>query len=291
VFVFALLVTRLWVPTEGQITSVRSFFGVHSVVETADHNYHVLFHGTTMHGAMRIRDASGNGAAGRPEPLSYFYFGGPMSDAIEATRGARGTLGNVAILGLGAGSLACHLREGEQWTFFEIDPEVVRIARDPKLFRFLSSCAPSAPIMLGDARLTLAATPGQYDLIVLDVFSSDAIPVHLLTREAFAGYLSRLAPNGVIAAHVSNRHMELVSVVGAVGGAEGLIAYVKYDRKPLDGYRNNAIVVALARKIADLGDLPSRDGWQPVINRGVSPWTDDYADLLGAIIREKFGGG
>jgi hypothetical protein len=289
--VFALLLIRLWQPGEQSITTVRSFFGVHRVIETADKTHHILFHGTTVHGVMRVRDGAGNPVVGRPDPLSYFYFGGPISDSIEATRRARGTLDNVAVLGLGAGSLACHRREGERWTFFEIDPEVARIAGDPKLFRFLSVCAPSAPIVLGDARLTLAAMTSQYDLIVLDVFSSDAIPVHLLTREAFAGYLSRLAPHGVIVAHVSNKHMELVSVVGAVGAAEGLISYVKYDGAPLDfdhTYRANAIVVALSKSPADLGDLPSRAGWDPVMSSGVTAWTDDYSNLLSAIFREKF---
>ena len=290
--VLALVLTRVWQPGGERISTVRSFFGVHQVVVSNDRTHFMLYHGTTLHGAMRVRDASGNLVVGRPEPATYYYVGGPISDAIEAARGAHGTLGIVAAVGLGTGSLACHRHEGELWTFFEIDSEVVRIARDPKLFRFLSDCAPSAKIVLGDARLTLAATPAQYDLIVLDAFSSDAIPVHLLTREAFAGYLSRLAPHGVIVAHVSNRHLELVSVVGAVGAAEGLVAYVKYDRAALDfrqTYRANAIVVALAKDKADLGDLPSRAGWEPVVNRGVRAWTDDYSDLLSAIIREKFG--
>ena len=245
---------------------MRSFFGVHQVVVSADRTHQILFHGTTIHGAMRVRDEAGNPITGRPEPLTYYYFGGPISDAIEAARGVRSTLGKVALIGLGTGSLACHSREGEQWAFFEIDPEVVRIASDPKFFRFLSACAPSAKIVQGDARLTLAAQPERYDLIVLDAFSSDAIPVHLLTREAFASYLAHLAPKGMIVAHVSNRHMELVSVVSAVGAAEGLVVFVKYDRASLDymkTYRANAIVVALARNVADLGDLPSRVGWDP----------------------------
>jgi hypothetical protein len=288
--VFALLLIRLWQPGERQIISVRSFFGIHQVIETPDRSHYLLFHGTTVHGAMRVRDASGKPAVGRPEPLSYYYFGGPLSEVVEASRKARGRLSKVAVLGLGAGSLACHSQKGEEWTFFEIDPEVVRIARDPKLFRFLSVCAPSAPIVLGDARLTIAATPAQYDLIVLDVFSSDAIPVHLLTREAFADYLSHLAPHGVIVAHVSNRNMELVSVVGAIGATNGLVAYVRYDRTPPENYHAASEVVALAREIGDLGNLPSRPGWQPIVNRGTTAWTDDYSNLLGAVIREKFGG-
>jgi hypothetical protein len=295
VIVVALLVTRLWQPGSGQniIAAVRSFFGVHQVVETTDRTHYLLFDGTTIHGAMRVRDASGAPVLGRPEPTTYYYFGGPISDAIEATRRPHGTLDRVAVIGLGAGSLACYRHESEQWTFFEIDPEVVRIAQNPKLFRFLSACAPAAPIVLGDGRLTLARTSDRYNLIVLDAFSSDAIPVHLLTREAFAGYLLRLAPHGVIVAHVSNRHLELVSVVAAAGAAEGLIAYVKYDGVPLDSdqhpYRAPAIVVALAKNTADLGDLPARKGWQRVVDHGVTAWTDSYSNVFGALIRMKMG--
>jgi len=146
--------------------------------------------------------------------------------------------------------------------------------------------------VLGDARLTLAASLKYYDLIVLDAFSSDAIPVHLLTREAFAGYLMRLSPHGIIAVHVSNQHMELASVVAAVGKAEGLTAYVREDDKANDftkDYRANAEVVALARSKADFGDLPSRYGWRPLAPMpSVAAWTDDYSDVLHAILRKTF---
>jgi len=291
--VIALSITRLWTPGFTPIHTTRSFFGVHQVVETADRSHYLLFHGTTIHGAARVRDDAGNPVTGRPEPLTYYYFGGPLSDAIAAVRGVRGRLEQVGLVGLGAGSLACHRRAGEAWTFFEIDPEVVRIARDPAYFRFLSVCAPDARIVTGDARLTLAATPGFYDLIVLDAFSSDAIPAHLLTREAFAGYQQHLAPHGAIAVHVSNRHLELATVVAAVGAAEGFTAYVKQDDAANDfahDYRANALVVVLAKDAADLGDLPARAGWHPLTNIGTTPWTDDYSNVLGAIIRQKFGG-
>ena len=129
---------------------------------------------------------------------------------------------------------------------------------------------------------------------MLDAFSSDAIPVHLLTREAFAGYLTRLEPGGVIAIHVSNRHMELASVVAAVGKTEGLVAYVKQDDQAnefLKDYRANAEVMVLARSVADLGDLPQRRGWRPIQPiPGIAAWTDDYSDVLRAILRKKLGG-
>jgi spermidine synthase len=288
VLVLALLVMRLWAPGDKALLTARSFFGVHHVAETADRTHYLLINGTTVHGAEQVRDAAGVPMLGQPEPLTYYYPGSPISEAIEAARGAQPAFGQVAVIGLGAGSLACYRREGEQWTFFEIDPVVATIARDPKLFRFLSACAPAAPIVLGDGRLTLAATAARYDLIVLDAFSSDTIPVHLLTREAFGAYLSHLAPNGTIIAHLSNRHLELVSVVAAIAATQGLVAYVKYDRSALDTdhtYRLNSVVVALARNEADLGVLPAREGWHPAHSHGVAAWTDDYSNVLGALIR------
>ena len=290
--VFAFVLTGLWRPGLHQVEIARSFFGVHQVVDTADGTHRLLFNGVTIHGAERIRPDAGEALPDRPEPLTYYYSGGPLSDVIEAARGAQHGLSRAAIVGLGTGSLACYRRDGERWTYYEIDPEVVRIARDQGYFHFLSACASDQPIVLGDARLTLADSAERYELIVLDAFSSDAIPVHLLTREAFTGYLRRLAPHGVIAVHVSNRHMELASVVAAVGKAEGLTAYERQDDQANEfttDYRANAEVVALARNAADLGDLPSRRGWRkldPI--PGVAAWTDDYSDILHAILRKSF---
>jgi hypothetical protein len=291
--VLAFAITAVWRAGVTSVETERSFFGVNRVVETADGAYRLLFHGTTIHGAERVRDAAGAPVTTGPVPLTYYYFGGPISEAVEAARSARGRLDRVAAVGLGTGSMACHKRDGERWTFFEIDPVVIRLASDEKNFRFLSACGPIERIVPGDARLTLAASSGRYDLIVLDAFSSDAIPVHLLTREAFAGYLTKLAPNGVIAVHVSNRHMELASVVSSVGATEGLIAYVKQDDQANDlrkDYRANAQVVVLAKSVGDFGDLPSRRGWTRLEpTTGVAAWTDDYSDVLRAILRKALG--
>lgn len=286
----AFAITGLWPAGMMPVETARSFFGVHRVVETADRTHRLLFHGTTIHGAERVRNATGRPVEGRPPPLTYYYFGGPISEAVKAARGVRGRFDRVAVVGLGTGSLACHKRDGERWTFFEIDPEVIRLASDERYFRFLSACGPVERVVPGDARITLAASSGHFDLIVLDAFSSDSIPVHLLTREALAGYLTRLAPDGMIVAHVSNRHMELAGVLSAVGAAEGLIAYVKQDDQAnpsLKDYRANAKVVALARSVADIGDLPARRGWrrlEPPL--GAATWTDDYSDVLHAILRK-----
>ncbi len=283
--------TALWLPGRNNVEVTRSFFGVHKVVDTADGKYRLLFHGTTIHGAERLRADDGALIAGRPEPLAYYYRGGPISETILSTRAQRGKLANVAAVGLGTGSLACYRERGENWTFFEIDPEVVRLARDPARFRFIASCAPDVPIVLGDARLTLSASAQQYDLIILDAFSSDAIPAHLLTREALAGYLAQLKRGGVIVMHISNRHLELAQLVAAVGATEGLVTLVKTDRQANDfatNYRSNAMVAALARNEKDMSRLLRLKGWERISPTGVTPWTDDYSDLISSLIRKKF---
>jgi predicted membrane-bound spermidine synthase len=216
-----------------------------------------------------------------------------LSETVEVTRAARHGLDHVAVVGLGAGSLACYRQDPEQWTFFEIDPKVVRIARDPRMFRFLSVCAPAMPIVLGDARLTLAASTERYDLIVLDAFSSDTIPVHLLTREAFAIYLAHLAPHGVLVVHGSNRHLDLIPVVAAAARADGLVGLLREDLmgEPVSvQFKAASSVMALARDGADLRDLAARPGWKPLApSAAVAPWTDDYSNVLGAMLRRKLG--
>jgi hypothetical protein len=291
--VFAFVLTGAWTPGLNRLETIRSFFGVHQVIETGDGSFRVLMHGTTIHGAWRLRDDSGIALAGRPEPLTYYYRGGPLSESIELTRAAHGGLANVAVVGLGAGSLACYRQDAEHWTFYEIDPTVIRIARDPRMFRFLSDCAPSAQVVLGDARLTLAAADTRYDLIVLDAFSSDTIPVHLLTAEAFAIYVSHLTPHGVLAIHGSNRHLDLVPVIAAAAQSAGLVALHK-DEQIGDlvaaKFKASSSVIALAHDRADLRGLAARDGWRPLApSAAVAPWTDDYSNVLGAMIRRKLG--
>lgn len=289
--VLAFVFSALWQPGQTNIENTRSFFGVHKVALSPDGNYRLLFHGTTIHGADKIRSSDGAPVTGRAEPLAYYYRGGPISETILATRFSRGKLENVAAVGLGTGSLACYREGRENWTFFEIDPEVVRLARDPQRFRFLSSCAPDMPIVLGDARLTLAESNQQYDLILLDAFSSDAIPAHLLTREAVAGYLKRLKPNGVIVMHISNRHLELSHIVAAVGASEGLVTLVKTDvsrNNFVQDYKSNATVAVLARNWSAIEGIAKLPGWERVAHDGVRPWTDDYSDLISSLLRKKF---
>src|SRR5258707_8837945 len=148
---------------------------------------------------------------------------GPAFGAVVGT--VDGPVG-LAVIGLGAGALACRGAPHDTVHYYEIDPAIVRIARDPYLFSFLWVCRPAVPIILGDARLTLADAPdGSYDLIVVDAFSSDAIPIHLLTREAMALYLNKLTPRGMVVMHVSNRHLELASLVAGIAATNGHLTH------------------------------------------------------------------
>ena len=271
-------------------TSVRSFFGVHKIVDGDDGMFRILMHGTTEHGAQQFRDEEGRALTGRPEPLTYYHAQSPMAQGIAAVRARKNGPLRVGVVGLGTGTLACHVEPGDTWRFYEIDPAVVQISRTEARFTYLAQCAPNVPIVLGDARLTLADAPdGAYDVLVVDAFSSDAIPVHLLTREAMAIYKAKLAPGGIALVHVSNRHMELASVVAAIAEANGLIARAIDSDVGADdaNHKFSSHLVAVARADADFGALAQGDEWK--IQRpdpGQWVWTDDYTNIVGAILRK-----
>lgn len=267
-------------------TSYRGFFGVIRIVETADGRFRLLTHGTTIHGAQRIAGADTR----PPEPLTYYHRGGPFADVIAAAR-ASGSIGNVGAIGLGTGSLACYRKIDEDWKFFEIDPIVARLASDPAKFNYLSDCAPDAELVIGDARLTLGDEPrGKYGLLVLDAFSSDAIPVHLLTREAFTMYLSKLAEGGILAFHITNRNMDLRPVLAAAAKELNLIALTRHGghgHDLRDTYKSASRLVAFARRNATLDPLRALDGWVPLQGKGWRVWTDDYSNVLSAILASQ----
>jgi SAM-dependent methyltransferase len=232
---------------------------------------------------MRLRDVEGR-PIDRPEPTTYYHPQGGLADVIRATQQGRPAV-RVGAVGLGTGSLAWYVRPSDQWTFFEIDPDVVDIARDPRRFRFLAN-APPVAVTLGDARLTLqAVAPASLDLLVLDAFSSDAIPVHLLTVEALRLYAGKLAPGGRLALHISNRNLELASVVAANAAEAGLSAVIRRDRdvEPAE-QRTASDVVALSAEPAALAGLGP--GWKPLArDPSVRAWTDDYANVFAALWR------
>ncbi|MFI5014639.1 MAG: spermidine synthase [Hyphomicrobiales bacterium] len=287
--VLLLALTQAYQPGSGQSVFARSFFGVMKAMPYGEGGrFRALIHGTTIHGAERILDDDGRPVSGPLEPLTYYYPGGPLAEAIAAARGAKGRLPRVAIIGLGVGTLACYRHEGEDWRFFEIDPEVVRLATDASLFHYLSSCAPDAAIRLGDARLTIAEERPGYDLVVIDAFSSDAVPAHLLTKEAVALYVTKLAPDGALIFNISNRNIELGSVLAASAEANGLVMLWKRDQSPVDTERtmhSQAEVAVLARQPQDTGIAPTAAGWASASSAGTRVWSDDYSDLVGAIWR------
>lgn len=272
----------------------RSFFGVHRVFVSSDKQLRVLMHGTTIHGAERIVDETGNKVTAA-KPATYYYPGGPMARGVDAARVATGNLRDglrVGVVGLGAGSMSCYSRSGEAWRFYEIDPVVVQIARDPTKFTFLDRCRPNADIVLGDARQTLTKEPaGYFHYLVIDAFSSDAIPVHLLTVEALQLYLGKLAPDGILALHVSNRHMDLVSVVSALTtktpGVHAVLARDQISGNTFDSAAS--YVVFITKSEASMQPLRTFPYMLPMPEPNQAAWTDDYSNILTAIWRKYRG--
>ena len=221
----SLLFVILFGADAGKRDFVRSFFGVHKIQEADEGQFRILKHGTIEHGAQRIRDADGNLLTGRPAAITYYHDKSPMVEGLNAARAKRGGGPvNVAVVGLGTGTFACQTKPEDTLTYFEIDPAVVRIAKNPKRFSFLTECRPDVKIVIGDARLTLSDQPdGQFDMILIDAFSSDAIPTHLLTKEAMAIYKRKIKPDGLILMHISNKHMALASAVAGIAKANGLV--------------------------------------------------------------------
>jgi len=216
-----------------------------------------------------------------------------MSRVIEAVRARKGGPLRTAVIGLGSGSLACRIAPGETWRFFEIDPTIIAIARDPDRFTFLSSCAPSLPIVLGDARLTFAQEPDHvYDLIIVDAYSSDAIPVHLATAEAMGIYKSKLSPQGVVMMHISNRHLELRSVVEGIAAANGLKTWIwsnASEETDDENYVFGSDVAISAENESDIGALSNDKFWVLTPpNPAVRTWTDDYSNIAGAVWRKYY---
>jgi hypothetical protein len=291
--ILGLVLIRAYPADEGRVVTARSFFGVHKIVVTPSGQYHVLMHGTTIHGAQKFLNDDGSPVTGRPEPISYYHKSGGIGQAITAIREVKGAPLHVAVIGVGAGTLTCAAERGETWKFFDIDQTMVDTARDPRYFTYIQKCAPDVKPVIGDARLTFAKEPdGIYDLIIVDAYSSDAIPIHLATQEAMQIYKSKLAPHGAVVMHVSNRHLELESVVVGIADANELKSWV-YDEDSGrdDEYIFATDVVVSAREEADVGKLASSDKWaETEPTEGERVWTDDYSNILGAVYRRlRFG--
>jgi len=269
----------------------RSYFGVYRVGSAGDFN--ILMHGTTLHGAQRVRDDKGEEIKGRPIPATYYYPKSPMAQSVRIIRerlaksapeGQDAPKGRYGVIGLGSGSMACHSEPGEQWRIFEIDPLMVSIAKNPDNFSFIARCQPEPDIVLGDARLTMSKErDNSFDLIVVDAFSSDAVPVHLMTAEALSLFLSKVKPTGVVVLHVSNRYLDLDGIAAAtlplVKGAKGAI--VSDDAADGSYAETSSTVVVLAKSDEALAPFRQLETNLELDPRGLRPWTDDFSDIIG----------
>jgi hypothetical protein len=288
----ALVMVRLSPTDEHHVHTARSFFGVYKVFDTADSRFRVLQNGSTIHGAQPLRDADGKPIESHPpKQLTYYAPGFGMEHTITAVRKRKGAPISVAIVGLGTATLTCYREPGDDWRIFEIDVVMIGLSRDSGLFDYLRDCAPQVPIVVGDARRMLAREPdGRFDVILLDAFSSDTIPIHLITRDAMAMFKRKLAPHGVVVMHVSNRYLELSSVVAGIAAANGLRSWESHgENGGADDYEYvfTSDVVIAAESAADIGELAeSKDFVQSLPDPNQRVWTDDYCNIVGAVWRK-----
>ncbi|MFM9996754.1 MAG: spermidine synthase [Phycisphaerales bacterium] len=267
----------------------RTFFGVHRVAVDRSGRWILLSHGTTRHGLQSTDPVKAL------TPTMYYHPTGPIGQVFK-TRENDPTFDQVAIVGLGTGGLAAYGKAGQTFTFFEIDPKVEWIAKESKLFTFLDRTPAQVTVKIGDGRVKLREAPDKlYDLIIIDAFSSDAIPIHLITREAVAEYFDKLAPGGMIAFHISNRYLDLRPVLAAIAqdlnarpGTDA-VAIVRDDQDldPKDEAEGkiDTTWVVLARRLEDAGTLAQDERWLEMQARPDAPrWTDDYSNILKVFI-------
>jgi len=276
----------------GMVMKDRSFFGVIEVAsfELEHGKVHMFSHGTTLHNLQMMKPGL------RKIPLSYYSEGGTFDQALDAARVSYGGDLNVSIVGLGAGAMACHEQSGDDWTYFEIDPAIVDMAMNPEYFTYMQDCSFESDVRIGDARLKIKdLAEGSQDIIMIDAFSSNVIPAHLVTKEALELYRSRLKEDGLIFFHTSNRLLDVTSVVVHLAMSEGLEArYISY-KKPKDvkyeKYVNSSDAVVVGTKTAieaaKLGDSWTQFSPSP----DVGEWTDDYSHIWGTLIARHRGNG
>ncbi len=273
------------VEPEGGSTTLfrgRSFFGVYRVRLNSDASRVSLLHGTTLHGTQNLD------AKLRTTPISYYFPSGPIGQIFHSFAQPRANA-NIGLVGLGSGALACYAKPGQSFTFFEIDPLIERIARDPKLFTYLRDCPAKLAITIGDARVSLVKAPQRhFDLLVLDAFSSDAIPVHLLTLEALQLYIDKLADDGIAAIHISNRYLDLEPVLGRLATELKLNALVRSDDErseaEIDQGKFSSTWVIMSRVEKSLQLFADDRRWEK-LDAGPDLWTDSYSNILRVLKR------
>ena len=282
---FAILVASALYPGQSgrEVYAERSFFGLLSVTETIDGKYRRLVHGTTLHGQESLEPSR------RGEPLIYYHRRGPIGQFFNSFN-SRYPEGRVGVVGLGAGSLVSYAQPGQRWVFYEIDPAVAAIAESDDYFSFLGSCtASSLDLVIGDARLRLDDTtspgPRAFDVLVLDAFSSHAVPVHLLTREAVAVYLSRLSDSGILAFHTSSRFLDFRPLLRGLANDANLVGRIGDDSNLVlnesDDGREPAQWILLSRSAGALERVTQGPIWRPLDEHPERVlWTDDFSNVL-----------
>ena len=281
----------------------RTFYGVHRIIETTGlglpvvepsgrtgtvaQKLHVLINGSTRHGSQSLDPER------RLIPTTYFHPSGPLGDIVRGMQ-ARGPILEIGVIGLGAGTIAAYGEPGTRITYFEIDPAVARLARNPDFFTYLTDSHAEVSIVLGDGRRRIAeCADGRFDLIILDAFSSDAIPVHLLTREAVALYLRKLKPEGCLAFHLTNGYLALDPVVAAIAADLGIPAAIKYDltRTPVQAFEGKDFSKWALMARDATSTLPVLDGWSRMpADLSLSAsflWTDDRSNLVELLVHAR----
>ena len=275
-----MIAAAVFAPLSDSLHAERNFYGVLRVSSDVNGTIHWLFHGSTNHGRQFTT------ADRRCEPLSYYHRTGPLGQVFTSFQSSP-TVKDVAIVGLGTGATAVYALPNERWTFYEINPAVVNIARNPEYFTYLNGCN-SVPIniVLGDARLRMRDAPNAgYGLIVLDAFSSDAIPIHLITQQALDLYLSKLAPGGLLVFHISNRHLNLSPVMADLAASRNLHCIGMYDPAPYNIQGKDASVwVVMTREPNDAGSLSTSSYARTLSGDNRRRiWTDDFSNILSVL--------
>jgi hypothetical protein len=260
------------------LTQARSFFGVYRVKLSDDGLARELYHGTTIHGSQLIEKSLSL------EPVSYYSRQGPLGQVFKEFRKRRSDL-NVGLVGLGVGSSLCYMQPDDQWTIFELDPLVVQIASNEEYFSFVSECdiSDATRYLIGDARLKLdEVKASSLDLMVLDAYSSDAVPLHLLTKEALALYRTKMKKGGILMLHVSNRHLQLDRVLSAIVHDANMSAVILRHKPDRKAFKHTVVShwVAVAENSADLSMLKDNGKWRDLPPVKLRPWTDGYSNII-----------
>ena len=280
--VAAILLAAAVFPVGGRsnvLKAERNFFGIIRVVKEDKPPMMTMYHGTTNHGSQSLDEAK------KLIPQTYYFPGSPLTQVFQFPAVKRAGA-NLSVLGLGTGAISCMARKGQNFTYYEIDPAVERMARDESLFSFMRDCPPTIKIVLGDGRLTLQKMPNaSQDLLVMDAFTSDAVPVHLLTREALAMYLTKLKSDGVLVYHISNRYLDLEPVLAGLAADAGLAAFIQeYDAPASDPAAFGSTWVVMARPGPSADHIRDDGRWRELKSTVKTRlWTDNYSNIFTAL--------